>query len=94
MYKMTINPPAGNFVTQIAEHVILEVEVLMADNRDDEKPAEDFVFFLEDDGDFTIKERCEEICKQMGYTLKAIGEYRRRVYTYDVGKTMIRLAQQ
>ena len=96
MYKMNSDPvnPANNFVTEIAEHTLLEVEVVLEDNRNPEWKPVDFVFFIEDDNDFTIKERCEKICQQMGYTLKAIGEYKRISYTYDVARQIVRLTQQ
>ena len=89
MYKKNIDP-ANNYVTQIVEHTLLKVQVIVEEEiSDDNRPPkgpEEFVYFLEDDNDFTIREQCEKICNKMGYKLNAIGEYKRITHSYDVRK--------
>ena len=93
MYKMVDKSP-GRYVTQIGQVDLVEVEVRMFDNRDPDKGTEDWVFFLVEDENSNLREQVEMVCEKMGYTLCEMGDFKRMPYTFEVGKTMVRLAQQ
>ena len=101
MYKLNLDPPAGNFITQIVERQLLQIEAKVVDKRvwEDKKnqPPEDklisMVLFIEDDTPnepLKLWERVSRIVEDYGYRLITLVDPFRTTYTYDVGKAYIR----
>lgn len=103
MYKLTLDPPEGNFITEIVDRKFIKVEAKVLDKRNLPKDCDDLnnlsieemrrltiyiVLFIEETSE-KLWDRVARICDSYGYKLCYMFEPESTTYTYDVGKAYI-----
>lgn len=97
-YKVTMNPPAGNIISQQVEHPIAKVEVKAFDRRTETEDTFTMFFELEEyfdeDQQTELKRKTENILNSLGYQLMVIINRTVELIQYDAGIALIKSKQK